>query len=265
MVGAYPKGGANDADIFARNLVFDLREFPRDILEQAAQYVRRTLRFLPSIAEIYQVANGLMLKRQHLLRIARGMLAEHERRAESRRVEEDARRQATERDLERREELEQLHAAVEDAFGAQAPSADDYDLALKELKPGEVPLFEGAYRALEPWAMERCRRLAAQRRAREAGKTVEIDTSKSASGKLPADNYMLAVSELRERGAVASEIETFTIGVQENDLEAQTRCAELAEAARIRITGRLPKKRRSGAGSARRVAPESDPTIPTVA
>ena len=268
LVGSYPQRGPENPDIYARWLVYDLKEFPADIIKQTVHHIRRTHKFFPAIAEIYEVSSGLMLKRRHMLRIAEAMLTEHERRDGARRAEEEARREAEERELRRHEDLAQLQAAVEEAFGDDAPRPGDYELALKELRHDEAVLeFDRSYRALEPWAIERCRRLATQRRARDAGQAVKIDTSERASGKLPADAdpYMLAANELREQGADANEIEAFTVSVMENYPNAQAQCAELAKAARDRVAARLPKKRGAGWQSAGKAARETEAVAPRTA
>lgn len=142
LVGAYPRREMDDPDIYVCTLCFDPQEFPADIIQDACAEVRRTVKFFPSISEVYQIAQKLMNERTGRLRVAEQMLAEHERR-------EVERRQEAERKRRWREDRERLHASVVEAFGDDAPRPGDFDVALHELEDGEVGEFNRAYRALE--------------------------------------------------------------------------------------------------------------------
>lgn len=76
-------------ETFIHSLSFDLAEFPEDIIKRTVHETRRSCKFLPSCAEVYQHAKGLLAERQALLRAAQAQIREHERRQQERERQEE--------------------------------------------------------------------------------------------------------------------------------------------------------------------------------
>lgn len=108
---AHQKADATAMDIHARMLTEDLAKFPADILVDAIRQLRRTLKFAPSIAEIYEAASAMLVKRKGQLSVIDAHRREHARRAAVARAEADA-------EAERRDDLARRLARLVECHGA---------------------------------------------------------------------------------------------------------------------------------------------------
>jgi hypothetical protein len=90
LLKGYPprKEGEADPKVYVRSLAFDLSEFPADIVERTVHEIRRSQKFLPACAEVYQHATKLMDARRRMLSVVEAQQREHERRARERRIQE---------------------------------------------------------------------------------------------------------------------------------------------------------------------------------
>src|ERR1700732_2995164 len=125
------KGGdvLEDRPAFTRLMTAELAVYPTDILERAIIQARRTIKWLPSIADMIAILNAFFYKRRSQLYIVQRMIGEHRRRldmAASRKVE-------AEREIKRQQEyeahLQKLEMRVRERFGDDAPLPGDIKLA----------------------------------------------------------------------------------------------------------------------------------------
>ena len=74
IASAWPSGhqraDPNAVDWFLKQLRDDLSPYPADILAEMVREARTTLMFTPSIAELIQIAERLMVRREQMVRIA---------------------------------------------------------------------------------------------------------------------------------------------------------------------------------------------------
>ena len=119
IAGAWPhahqKVDPGTLDLHVAMMAEDLGEFPPDILRDTVRELRRTLKFTPSLAELYQTAERLAEPRRCRLHVAQLHLREHARR------DAVARAEAAERAAEHRrhqELLDRLSATHPGAFNA---------------------------------------------------------------------------------------------------------------------------------------------------
>jgi hypothetical protein len=133
---------------FAAQLREELERFPAEILQETVHRLRRSSKFLPSIAEVYEVANDLLAVRKIDLQGARRHLAEHGRR-EKEAMEEAERRVDEQR---RRQERFDRWAAT---YGAAWPicSVDDIESACLAMGFTGVEWKEGLDKG-ELWAVQ---------------------------------------------------------------------------------------------------------------
>lgn len=108
---AHQKADATAMDIHARMLTEDLAKFPADILVDAIRQLRRTLKFAPSIAEIYESAMERLVKRKGQLSVIEAHRREHDRRAAVERAAADA-------EAERRADMARRLARLVECHGA---------------------------------------------------------------------------------------------------------------------------------------------------
>ena len=80
LVGSYPSNQVKEPKIYIRSLVFDMKEFPEDILEIAVHKIRRDAKWIPSCAEVYQECNKMVIARSAVRYRALNQLREHDRR-----------------------------------------------------------------------------------------------------------------------------------------------------------------------------------------
>jgi len=69
-----------DRPAFTRLMIAELAVYPTDILERAIIQARRTIKWLPSIAEMIAICNELFDERRSQLYIVQRMIGEHRRR-----------------------------------------------------------------------------------------------------------------------------------------------------------------------------------------
>ena len=150
-----------DPRLFANEMIRELGRYPPDILDQAIARARRTFDWLPSIAEMVALCEGLIDPRRRWLRTLDRMNEERRRREEAERLEAD-------RECRDREWITNLEARTVEIHGKTAPLPGDLDLAIR-LRPAArwcgrfVPWSD----AIETsWGVALCRRLAALARQR---------------------------------------------------------------------------------------------------
>jgi hypothetical protein len=171
LIAAYPQRGPAVPDVYVAALAADLDGFPPDVIREACTEARRTIKFLPSCAEVYEIAQRLTNTRRRMIRRAEAMEREHERR--QREAEETARRER-----ERTERIETLEAKLRDILGDQAPEPGDYERADEVMRRNRSAFASARWRqwskaleAGELGAARLCRRLAiaAQAKALASG------------------------------------------------------------------------------------------------
>jgi hypothetical protein len=153
IAGAWPyahlKADAEALDLHFVQMQEDLGEFPPDILTAAVRGLRRTLKFAPSLAELFQAADELVHARRRRLHVAEAHQAEHARRdaaAQAEREEIEAKR------IKFQAQLDRLTAAHGGPF--KAWSTDD----VEAMESGWVftcfrfaPSLEEILDLAEPW------------------------------------------------------------------------------------------------------------------
>lgn len=143
IAGAWPyahqKSDATAMDIHARMLTEDLAQFPADILVDAIRQLRRTLKFAPAIAEIYESAMERLVKRKGQLAVIEAHRREHARRAAVERA-------AAVAEAERRDDLARRLGSLVERHGAgmERWTPDDLEAA------GQAA-FLGGMGALGAW------------------------------------------------------------------------------------------------------------------
>jgi hypothetical protein len=136
-------------DAHTRLLAEDLGDFPADILAEVLSELRRTLKWSPSIAEIYGPAAELLAERRARLDIAEQHLAEHERREAAERAEAQ-RAEAWRRETEAR--IAKLADALGDPF--IGCTVERFELASEGMRFAGWQISAKWSRALdaaEPW------------------------------------------------------------------------------------------------------------------
>jgi hypothetical protein len=136
---AWQKLDADTLNSFVAQLAEDLAEFPAAALLGAIKHLRRTLRFTPSIAELYEAASDQARLCKRPLRLAMDHLREHERRENAERIE--AERQEAERAKDQGH-LNKLAAMYGEPFASA--SVDDF-------RSARAAMFEISFRALQRW------------------------------------------------------------------------------------------------------------------
>jgi hypothetical protein len=162
LVGSFKvPGNLEDPPTFTRLMISDLATYPGDILDEASRRARRTFKWLPSIAEMVEICDELLLERRKTLLTVERMITLHRWRQEK--AEEDARS---------RQQLEEQAARISALHGDKvAVSPRDIELAtflrpimhwpIGKLFPWHECLDRG-----ELWAARFCSRLALVERAR---------------------------------------------------------------------------------------------------
>lgn len=92
MVGSYPQAGPADPRAYILAAAEHLSEYPADVVAAACREVVRTCRFLPSVAELVEIAEEKVSRRRRALRHLELVGAERDRR--QREAEETAAREA---------------------------------------------------------------------------------------------------------------------------------------------------------------------------
>ena len=174
IVGSFPQAQPGAPEIYTGGMLQEMAEFPADILEATVREVRRTLKFLPSISEVYAIANDLRRERRRLLRSVNLKVAEHAQTIEAIRL---AGRRAEERQEHARRQAAKAVGAFIRSLGAQQ-ECEEWVLMMTELRltatEDEVIDFVVAFFEGEPETLEHGRLLreaARKRRAQEAPTT----------------------------------------------------------------------------------------------
>lgn len=68
MVAAYPQKGPDDARGYVLAVAENLAEYPNDVVVRACKQAVRTVKFLPSVAELVEIAEELVRPRRNALR-----------------------------------------------------------------------------------------------------------------------------------------------------------------------------------------------------
>ena len=136
---AWQKLDAATLNSFVAQLAEDLAEFQAAALLGAIKHLRRTLKFPPSIAELYAAASDHAWLCKRPLRLAMDHLREHERRENAKRIE--AERQEAERAKDQGR-LNELAAMYGEPFASA--SVDD-------LRSTTAAIFEIGFDALRRW------------------------------------------------------------------------------------------------------------------
>lgn len=90
VIGSYPSHrNVGDPAIYARAITSLFTEHAPDVGREAVEIVTRSLRYLPSRAELHMVLEQIECRRRAAVAAARAMLREHERRERLRRLEEE--------------------------------------------------------------------------------------------------------------------------------------------------------------------------------
>jgi hypothetical protein len=119
-----------DPDAFTAAMNAELAEFPVDVLQDAVRHARRTLKWLPSIAEMIEICKEVGFPRRDQLNIAKQMEREHRRRAElAAEREERARKNA---ELEAR--MPEYWVAVEAELRARNMPPEQVDMKMQDLR-----------------------------------------------------------------------------------------------------------------------------------
>ena len=80
LIGSYPAREVMNADIFVRAVTSVLAEAPKDVGPAVVDYLTRTLKWLPTRADVAKALDDRVRPRQTALRCARDHLDEHARR-----------------------------------------------------------------------------------------------------------------------------------------------------------------------------------------
>lgn len=115
LIASFPVRAVVDADTFLRTMAADLKPFPLDILIEVCADIRRTLKFFPTIADVYERADRLRRNRERLLATVRAQIREHDRRD----AEADRKRESRPKE-QRKAEAARARAA----FGSSAPKPE---------------------------------------------------------------------------------------------------------------------------------------------
>ncbi len=80
LVGSYPSNQIKEPKIYIRSLLFDMKDFPEEIIEIAVHELRREKKWIPTCAEVYQKCNFMLCQMSAVKQRALNQLKEHERR-----------------------------------------------------------------------------------------------------------------------------------------------------------------------------------------
>ena len=162
-----------DRPAFTRLMIAELAVYPTDILERAIIQARRTIKWLPSIAEMIAICNEFFDERGSQLYIVQRMIGEHRRRldvAASRTAE--AERKAK-REQERKAHLQKIEMRARERFGDDGPLPGDIQLAdsisnSEVSRGGKRISWQAALAAGELWAAKFSRLMGLAARLRQA-------------------------------------------------------------------------------------------------
>jgi hypothetical protein len=128
-----------DPKVFGQLMREELAEFPADVLQEAVRQARRTLKWLPSIAEMIDICSNLSARISLQLGVAQNMTEEYRRRAK--REAEQAERARKNEEL--KAQLPELFAAAEAELRARDTPPDEIDKKMQGLRifPG-MELFQ---------------------------------------------------------------------------------------------------------------------------
>lgn len=128
LVASYPQRGPADVRGYVLAVAEHLGEYPVDVVEATCREIVRNCKFLPTVAELVEIAEPRVERRRFALRAVQMITAERERR-----------RQAEEEERERREANARYTAASERArlrLAAALPGPErNLDLAWHRLSP----------------------------------------------------------------------------------------------------------------------------------
>jgi hypothetical protein len=191
IIGSFKIGDVlGDPAAYTNAMTSELAAYPADVLNEAVRRARRTLKWLPAIAEMVEICGELIAESRRQLCIADRMLEEHGRRR--RQIEA------------RRCRLEDKAARIAAVYGdAVAVSADELDLAqsLRHWSLGKFCTLSESLDRGEPWAATFIRRSALAELARRAEKAARIGPGRAA-----AITGLIMVDEPAARRQLANEI-----------------------------------------------------------
>jgi hypothetical protein len=84
LLGCYPPSQTDrleNQNVYIRGIIAVFQEVPRDIADQAIDYISSEVKWLPTRAEVTQVCRRMLNERKRMLNNAKAHLAEHDRRA----------------------------------------------------------------------------------------------------------------------------------------------------------------------------------------
>ncbi|MEJ0068335.1 MAG: hypothetical protein WDO24_05955 [Pseudomonadota bacterium] len=148
---AFSKADPTAVELFTLQLGQDLSEFPADILEQTLVEMRTTLKFAPSIAEIYQVAKRLASPRHAQLRLAKAHGREHARREQEQRERAERERLDLDRRIKRAADLVAIYG--EACFVEPEVELFHAERGMCWIDWRRAADWNAALNAGEPWAM----------------------------------------------------------------------------------------------------------------
>lgn len=160
LIGSFPRQPDNPG-IYSAVLAKEASRWPADVVREARRTIVRTLKFLPSVAELAGACESIQGRRRLLLIAAERMERERQRREaeEQRRAAAEAQRQA---------QRIAHHTALVNQFGGLAIDAGDFDDAVTAYRhappglPGMVSLSDWlrAHDDAQAWAVALGRRAA---------------------------------------------------------------------------------------------------------
>jgi len=134
MFGSFKIGDVvHDQQAFTRAMIAEL-DFPADILQAAVRQARRTLKWLPSIAEMIEICEDVKLPRVRQLRTAKDMVREHQRREKAAAEREESARQYEARKAEFIARMPEFLAAAENELRARGHSPEEIEDKLSTLR-----------------------------------------------------------------------------------------------------------------------------------
>jgi hypothetical protein len=80
LVGSYPKREVNDPVIYARAVTSIFSEFPVEVAKEAINRITRTLKFLPTRADVFEACSNTLAQSKIAASVGRVHLTEHARR-----------------------------------------------------------------------------------------------------------------------------------------------------------------------------------------
>ncbi|MGA1858808.1 hypothetical protein VH569_22695 [Azospirillum sp. 11R-A] len=160
MIGSFPRQPDNP-EIYCGAMAKEASRWPADVIREARRTIVRTLKFLPSVAELAGACESIQGRRRLLLIAAERMERERQRR------ETEERRRAT-AEAQRQAQRIAHHTALRNQFGELAIDAGDFDDAVAAYRhapvshPGIVSLADWlrAHDSAQAWAVALGRRAA---------------------------------------------------------------------------------------------------------